>query len=210
MKRNLLSILICLVSGFTFAQPRLQQEEMYVGVHAGAIASMAIFSPDVAQEITKPYLGANGGFIFRYSGHKVCGLQVELNYMQRGWRESTTGVVRGIDYLELPFLTHLAFGNKFRGFINLGPQIGYALRETTTNLIGTPTLPQHLPIDNRFDWGIAGGLGMLYLSKAGVWQLEARFNYSFDGYYSNSKFAYFSKSIPMSLSLNFAWLWQIK
>ncbi len=214
MKRfSLVSILLLLCFSL-LAQPRLQQEEMYVGVHAGVLASMVTFSPTVEQSATHPFWGANGGFVFRYNGHKVCGLQVELNYMQRGWHETRTGYQRQIDYLELPFLTHLSFGRRFKGFVNLGPQIGYALREKHENLPSDMTnlfpTAQYLSIDNRFDWGIAGGLGMLYNSKAGVYQLEARFNYSFGDYFSNSKFATFARSCPMNLSLNFAWLWPIR
>ncbi len=187
---------------------------MYVGVHGGVMASLVTFSPNIEQDLLKT-LGANGGFVFRYAGHKVCGLQVELNYMQRGWYEKSTGYHRIIDYIELPFLTHLSFGRSFRGFVNLGPQIGYAIREEhknmPSNLDGLSPTAQYLSIDNRFDWGIAGGLGMLYRSKkAGVYQLEARFNYSFGDYFSNSKFATFSRSCPMNISINLGWLWDIK
>ncbi len=214
MKKALFLIVFIVCAVALSAQPRLAQDEMYVGFHAGAIATIVNFSPEVQQTVGNPFLGANGGFVFRYAGHKVCGLQVELNYMQRGWKEERTGFQRTIDYIELPFLTHLYFGRKFRGFVNLGPQIGYAIREesknTPTDLTNLYPTAQYLSIDNRFDWGIAGGLGMLYRSKAGVYQLEARFNYSFGGLYSNSKFATFAQSVPMSLSLNFAWMWQIQ
>ncbi len=214
--RKLLTILLLVCALGLTAQPRLEHDEMYVGVHAGAIATMVSFSPTVQQSASHPFLGANGGFVFRYAGHKVCGVQVELNYMQRGWHETKTGYTRTIDYLELPFLTHLSFGKSFRGFVNLGPQIGYAIRETRP---AVPTLPegeryptaQYLHIDNRFDWGLAGGLGMLYRTpKAGVYQIEARFNYSLGNLYGNSKYDAFSKSFPMSLSLNFAWLWPLR
>ncbi len=213
MRRSLLFLLlVCSLS--LAAQPHLEQPEMYVGFHGGVMASMVSFTPDIDQDLLQT-LGTNGGLVFRYAGHKVCGLQIELNYMQRGWYETKTGYQRIIDYIELPFLTHLAFGRKFRGFVNLGPQIGYAIREEhkhiPSDLTGLQPTAQYMSIDNRFDWGIAGGLGMLYRSKkAGVYQLEARFNYSFGDYFSNSKFATFGRSCPMNISINLGWLWDIK
>ncbi len=218
MKRTLIFILFIASTLSLTAQPQLKQPEMYVGVHGGVMASLVQFTPSIEQDLLQT-LGANGGLVFRYAGHKVCGLQVELNYMQRGWYEQKTGYRRTIDYIELPFLTHLSFGRSFRGFVNLGPQIGYAIREDHKNMPDltangegqTANGAQYLPIDNRFDWGIAGGLGMLYRTKkAGVYQLEARFNYSFGDLFSNSKFATFSRSCPMNISINLGWLWDIK
>ncbi len=197
------------------AQPRLLEEEMYVGVHGGVIASMVSFTPTIEQSALNPQLGGNGGLIFRYAGHKVCGLQVELNYMRRGWHEVETNYTRNIDYIEVPFLMHLSVGKKFRGFLNLGPQIGYAIHESEANrpvkFVTGQHIAQYNPIDTPFDWGLAGGLGMLYRTKnAGVYQLEARFNFNFGDIFSNHKADYFSKSSIMSLSLNLAWLWQLK
>ncbi len=214
MKRTLIFILLVAGALSVAAQPRLDRPEMYVGIHGGVMASLVQFTPSIEQDLLQT-LGANGGLVFRYAGHKVCGLQVELNYMQRGWYEKATGYRRTIDYIELPFLTHLSFGRSFRGFLNLGPQIGYAIREQHENmpadLSGLSPTAQYLSIDNRFDWGIAGGLGILYRTKkAGVYQLEARFNYSFGDLFSNSKFATFGRSCPMNISINLGWLWNVK
>lgn len=217
-KRAHILLLLAMLSTYMLAQPHLRYPEMYVGVHGGVMASMVTFTPTVANmtPITNAcILGGNGGLVFRYSGHKCCGLQVELNYMQRGWREKNTeaGVdyQRHLDYLELPFLTHIYFGKpQWRGFINLGPQIGYCLRDAAS---GTSAVAgkQYAPIDNRFDWGVAGGLGFYFRShNAGLYQLEARFNYSLGTLYSNRAADYFSASNAMNLSINLAWMWEIK
>lgn len=209
MKR-LLVIFFCLLGGVIglLAQPRLERDEMYVGVHAGILASMVGFSPAVEQSALNPYLGPNAGLVFRYSGQKCCGLQVELNYMQRGWHETPIGYRRRLDYVEMPFLTHIWFGRKFRGFVNLGPQVGFLVHESHYGL-PEKVQPQHLPLNKHFDWALAAGLGMLYRSIAGVWQLEARFNYSFGDVFANHKTDYFSRSNCMNLSLNLAWFWQV-
>ena len=211
------------MSVYMVSQPRLTEPEIYIGVHGGALATIVNWNPQVVgtnEVFNHALLSGNGGLVFRYSKHKCCGLQVEINYMQRGWRENgqdtinhlSVAYTRRLDYIEVPILAHIYFGkNKFRGFINLGPQLGYCFHESekgTKHLIETT---QYNAIDHPFDWGIAGGLGFYARSeKAGLFQLEARFNYSMGNLYDNHTWAYFDSSNTMSLSLNLAYMWQIK
>lgn len=203
------------LSTLIMAQPRLRRPEIYVGGHAGVMASTVLFNPRFdGMDILKSPLSVNGGLVFRYAGHKVCAIQAEINYMQRGWREVGTDVDyrRQLDYIEVPLLMHLYFGKKhFRGFLNLGPQIGYCFRDVS---YGTPNplyAHQYEKIDKPFDWGVAGGLGVYYrTNKIGLFQLEARMNYSFGGVFGTSKIDYFTSASPVNLSVNFAYLWEIK
>ena len=219
LRHIFITMLLLILSIAVSAQPRLRTPEMYVGVHAGAMASTMLFKPNIAQiDIMQSPLTINGGLVFRYAGHKVCAIQTELNYMQRGWRETITlgqttmNYTRQLDYIEIPLLMHLYFGKeRFRGFFNLGPQIGYCIRDVATSLPEGVTAPHYLPIDKPFDWGLAGGLGCYYRTRhIGLFQLEARFNFSMGTTYNNRKVDYFSQSNAMNLSLNFAYLWEIK
>lgn len=219
LRHIFITILLLILSIAVGAQPRLRTPEMYVGAHAGAMASTMLFKPNIANiDIMQSPLTINGGLVFRYAGHKVCAIQTELNYMQRGWRETITlgqttmDYTRQLDYIEIPLLMHLYFGKeRFRGFFNLGPQIGYCIRDVATPLPEGVTAPHYLPIDKPFDWGLAGGLGCyLRTRKIGLFQLEARFNFSMGTTYNNRKVDYFSQSNAMNLSLNFAYLWEIK
>ena len=162
-------------------------------------------------QVCKPWIS--------YAEHRICALQVECNYMQRGWAEvyETQGVAptiytRQLHYIELPFLMHIALGKQmFRVFLNFGPQIGYCIRDIATQLPSTITSPQYQPIEKPFDWGLAGGLGCYYRTKKiGLFQLEARFNFSMGTTYNDRKVDYFSQSNAMNLSLNLAYLWEIK
>lgn len=219
LRHIFITMLLLILSIAVSAQPRLRTPEMYVGAHAGAMASTMLFKPNIANiDIMQSPLTINGGLVFRYAGHKVCAIQTELNYMQRGWRETITlgqttmDYTRQLDYIEIPLLMHLYFGKeRFRGFFNLGPQIGYCIRDVATPLPEGVTAPHYLPIDKPFDWGLAGGLGCyLRTRKIGLFQLEARFNFSMGTTYNNRKVDYFSQSNAMNLSLNFAYLWEIK
>jgi len=223
MRRVGIILVILLLGLKAVAQPRLREPEMYVGLHGGVLFSMTLFTPKVAGSdilTDRTLLSGNGGLVFRYVGHKVCGFQVELNYMQRGWRENTDEVdgnfvhyTRRLNYFEVPFLAHIYFGKTVRGFLNLGPQIGVCFLEqesgTKNKMVGQQA--QYQPIDNKFDWGVAGGLGMLVrTSKVGTFQLEARVSYSLGDYFSNKKTDPFSHSNSLDVSANIGYMWEIK
>ena len=212
------------LSGTLAAQPRLRKPEIYIGAHGGVIASTVLFNPKVGgmKPITDGcILGGTGGLVFRYSEQKCCAVQVELNYMTRGWREYSEATetsaafnyTRKLHYLELPFLMHIYFGSQtWRGFVNVGPQIGYCIKdEGGEGVKQTTEVHQYMSIDNAFDWGVAGGLGFYCRTKnAGLYQFEARFNYSLGTLFSSKTSDYFRQSNSMNLSLGIAWMWEIK
>lgn len=214
---KLLAVLL-LVATHVAAQPRLERSEMFVGAYGGATASTVFFSPRVGgmDDLLKVPIGFNAGLVFRYGAHKVCAFQVEAGYAQRGWREysESAGVdyYRKLHYVQVPFMAHIHFGGAhFQGFVNLGPQIAYCVASEESGTKQTTSVYQYRPIDHPFDWGLAGGLGFYGMHrKAGVFQLEARVHYSFGSLYNNSRAEHFAASNTLTLSLNFAYLWQIK
>jgi hypothetical protein len=222
MRRIAIVITLVVLGMLVHAQPRLKKPEIFFGVHGGAMMSSMLFNPSVTQlDLLAGPLSGNGGLVFRYAEHKVCAVQVECNYMQRGWSEKwntpigSTQYTRRLHYIEVPLLMHLYFGKKqFKGFFNLGPQIGYCFREdveTKGNSYMVWEETQHLPIDHPFDWGLAAGLGMYYHSRnAGVFQLEARCNFSLGGAFKTGQMDYFKMANAMGISLNLAYLWEFK
>lgn len=223
IRRYILFAILVLTGTVLMAQPRLDKPEIFLGAHGGVKASTMLFSPSVKQlDILHSPLTPNGGLVFRYAEHKVCALQVECNYMQNGWAEvygteasNQTIYTRKLHYIQVPFLMHLGFGRKgFRGFFNLGPQIGFCVADqsywSNTNALQQNQL-QHQPIDNKFDWGAAAGLGCYYKSqKAGVFQLEARFHFSLGGAFDVGQLEHFKMANPMGISLNLGYLWEFK
>ena len=212
-------ILLCCIASLA-AQPRLMEREYYLGVHGGATASTMLFKPKVTNmtPITNAVvLGGNGGLVFRYAGHKYCGLQVELNYMQRGWREkgkeNDVDYSRRLHYVEIPFMSHIYFGDKVRGYLNIGPEIGFCVAESAA---GTPNDNlkepyQYGKVDKPFDWGFIGALGICFRTPhAGLYQLEARFDYSLGDVFNTRATDYFSAANPIDLSINLAWMWEFK
>ena len=221
--RGYILILLLVITQMIAAQNRLSTPEIFLGVHGGVKASTMLFKPTVqALDILHSPLSPNGGLVFRYAEHRICALQVECNYMQRGWAEvyetqgaASTIYTRQLHYIELPFLMHIALGKqKFRVFLNFGPQIGYCFGEETK--VTNPgsyefTAKQHGEITNRFDWGAAAGLGCYYrTNKIGVFQLEARFNYSLGALFDVGQLQHFKLASPMGLSVNVGYLWEFK
>ena len=141
---------------------------------------------------------------------------MELNYLHRGWAEKSDEgrYNRSLHYIELPIFMHLNFGSELcRWFLNLGPQIGYCVKDEGNNgvLVNGSASPEYELIDHRFDWGIAAGTGFYFQTKkAGIYQLEIRFDYSFGGVYGTSVTDYFNMASPMDLSINLAYMWKFK
>lgn len=212
--------LLCLVIGSVQAQPRLRTPEYYVGFHGGISASTVIFSPTVQQmtPITNAcILGGNGGFVFRYAGHKYCAFQMELNYAGHGWAEGknqTERYYRRLHFIELPILFHLNFGTDIgRWFFNIGPMIGYCVKDDGNygTLVNGADQTQYQAIHKPFKWGATAGTGFyINTAKAGQYQFEVRFNYSVGGIYGTGAADHFKMASPMDLSVNLGWLWPVR
>jgi hypothetical protein len=208
MRKLWISILIA-VSVSLSAQTRLDNPEMYIGANLGVTESMAMFTPTVNQGLL---MGFNGGIVFRYIAEKNVGMQAELNFSQRGWRETYGIYSKQLNYIELPFMTHIYIGNKNRAFFNLGPKISFLLSEKTlSNKTGSSTDVQHITaVQHPFDYGLCAGLGILFNVNGKILQLDTRANYGLSDLFDNSKTDYFSKSNNFNLSVNLAWLFRVK
>lgn len=112
-------------------------------------------------------------------------------------------------YLQIPLFARLGWGRErkgLQGFLQVGPQLGIFLSEsTTTNLIDgeEPTEQrsssiveqESKPVEKKFDYGIAGGAGIEFsVPKVGHFMLEGRYYYGLGNIFGNSKSDYFGKS----------------
>jgi hypothetical protein len=116
---------------------------------------------------------------------------------------------RKITYLQIPIFARLGWGRErkgLQGFFQVGPQIAFMLSEkTTTNLVPgyAPTEArasnivnqETMPVEKKFDYGIAGGAGLEFsMPKVGHFLLEGRYYYGLGNIFGNSKSDYFGKS----------------
>ena len=164
-----------LVLALLFALPAAAQlgEERHnfaVGINGGLNMSSVSFNPKIKLNTLNTM---SMGVTMRYMSEKyfkmMCGVQMEINYSQRGWDEkieddSGNSYSRTMNYLEIPFMAHLAFGKDAlnRGvkvFFNAGPQIGFFLGDNEKiNWTTSTTRPEHgKEVENKFDYGITAG-----------------------------------------------------
>ena len=158
------------------------------------------------------------GVTMRYMSEKyfkmMCGVQMEINYSQRGWSEkiedgSGNTYSRTMNYVEIPLLAHLAFGKDAlnRGvkfFINAGPQIGFFLsdKEEMSDNWDTSQRPNGVTeqygkaVENKFDYGIAAGAGLELSTGIGHFLLEGRYYMGLFIRYNQIRQAHPKKILP--------------
>ena len=185
-----------------------------------------------------------GGLSFRYVCEKyfktIASVYAEINYASIGWKENIltredkpvinaiTGMAekysRTINYIQIPVMAHLAWGKEDKGFnffLNLGPQFGVYLDESTSmnfNLAqrniadrATSVVAQDtMAVENKFDYGIALGLGAEYsIPRAGHILLEARYYYGLGNIYGDTKRDYFGSSNFGNILVKLTYLFDI-
>lgn len=213
---------IALPSAGQIGKPR---KEFAIGANAGAVHSSVSFVPSIRQQFN---LGKTFGATARYTSEKffflICGAQMEVNYVDRGWNElieDGTGneYKRHLSYLEIPFYAHLGVGREARGaqgFLNIGPQIGFLLDSSEQYGGQEPWDITHRPnnvieqygkdIEHSFEYGISGGLGVEIKTGAGNFILEGRYYFGLSDLFYNSKKDFFARSANNTIYVKVAYM----
>lgn len=223
------------------AQVGEHRNTLSIGVNGGYDLTTIRFSPKVVQSMKG---GFTGGITARYTVEKyfstIASVQAEVNFAQLGWKEdiqtinntpvinSVTGVAekyeRTINYVQIPFMTHLAWGKEDKGlnfFVNAGPQFGFYLGESTSTNFDFVTRntadrannvaeQETMSVQKKFDYGITAGLGMEYaMPRVGRFLMEARYYYGLGNIYRDSKKDYFGSSNFSTITIKMAYLFDI-
>ena len=219
MKKSfyILTILLLMFGIRSQAQVESPRSILEVGVSGGMNLSRMEFQPSIRQKLLQ---GVNGGISARYTSEKyfsmICAAQVEINFAQRGILEdfddgTSNYYSRTINYIEVPFFAHVSWGKEERGFqffLNLGPQFGFFLSENEKyngdwNTANRPSSIRPLygkGTENKFEYGIAGGLGLEYKSKIGNFFIEGRYFYGLSDIFKNSKTDDFGRSANTTIT----------
>ena len=131
---------------------------------------------------------------------------------------------RRINYIQIPVMARLGWGRERRGFqafFQIGPQVGIYMNESTnTNIVpghGTQTArssvvvaQETMPVEKKFDYGIAGGAGIEFSHpKVGHFLLEGRYYFGLGNIYGNTKQDYFGKSNHGTIVIKMSYLFDI-
>lgn len=210
-------IVVVLLLVWTFcsaleAQRSTYPRSLWVGVRGGISFSRYMFVPSVTQSM---YQGKSVGLSTRWDLEKGASLQVELNYVETGWKERFDDVSlasqRRLRYVEMPLLTHLYLGTEtLRFFVNIGPFVGYRLSDehiaTGSTFTDTQLLRQTMPIKHSLAWGLTGGPGIsLLLGKRHRLEVDARISYNFQDVWGNSLTDAYSQSTELRMAGSIAY-----
>ncbi len=189
---------------FSFAFFALAAAHAQFGIKAGTnIATMAEEGEDVSRDDIKNR-SVNGlvlGLTYEANFADIISLQPELLFSQSGGSNSytilgtTTRTKYKINYLELPVLAKLKFGNAnqegFGFHIAAGPWLGFALSghynsKTTAGETVISEFDRDYSFDDednakRLNYGMIGGAGLSF----GQLVLDLRYNYGFNNLLDN-------------------------
>ncbi|MDR2843373.1 MAG: PorT family protein [Candidatus Symbiothrix sp.] len=188
-------LLFLLVSWMGYSQETDFQPEWAFGMNGGITLSEVGFVPRIPQELL---VQSSGGLTARYIQEDHFGLQLELNYSLRGWKHEVDTAIylnhyaESLLYLELPLMTHIYFnlGNRTRLIFNVGPQISYHIGEKVLekNIVNHDyDFYEHPQVQNKFDYGITGGLGMELRTGIGHFILEGRYFFGLSDIFYNGR-----------------------
>ena len=209
-KRTLILIALLALGLSARAQYQFLKPELGVGVNQGVNLMPRVgFTPSVEQEFDVRY---HGGVTLRYAIQRHFGVQAEVNYSRLGWKEiDDNGTYkRQLDYLEIPFLSHLSFGRRVtRVIIHLGPEFRFLLHESASGYADGGE-QRSMSIDNRFDFGLTGGLGVEFRTRsAGFFLLEARYNFGLSNLFDDDPGSQFSRSGNQAILVSFTYLYDV-
>jgi hypothetical protein len=134
---------------------------------------------------------------------------------------------RQLTYIQVPMMARMGWGRErsgFQFFFQLGPQVGFFLNDKVTTNFGykdrnlasrvgvMKTAAQDtLSIQRKFDYGIAGGVGLEYSHpKIGHFMLEGRYYYGLGDIFNNSKSDFFGRSNLGNIVIKLTYLYDIK
>jgi hypothetical protein len=218
------------------AQRNTFLQEIAVGVNGGMNFSKVSFLHNV------PYLsnqlgdmgmrsGLRFGLTTRYIAQKHFGVQLELNFQQGGWSErfrarsinevlfEDVTISRRINYLEVPLLAHIYFGNKARFFVNLGPKLGFVISYgDLNNSLSAEQLAAFEKRDpriydegyNAIDYGFSGGVGMDFRIGRLHTIVEGRYTFGFADLYSSTKKDVFQRSNNQNVAVILTFMLPVK
>lgn len=192
--------------------PTLVFSQAQIGLRSGYTLSSIAFKPDNKSKII-PGEGVDLGLIVKHFDNKWVGFQGEMYLTHRGYQApfaDTINIKRVNSYLELPifFQTHLKISSLFL-HANVGCYAAYLLSAKegydSTGSWSMDKVKFNVLKDNRFDYGLAGGVGLSYEFKWGTIQAEVRIMYGygdlFDHTYSGMPKE--SKSVVQNVNISY-------
>jgi len=174
-----------------------------------------IFDPEIDQ-VGK--LGVTFGVMYQSFLRHHVGVQIEFNFVQKGWTEKVDDNNKfktTLNYLELPLLTHIYIGrgkNKF--FFLAGPNIGYLISSSESSF--NPAIEDQITYrmtsanEKKFSYGVIGGGGISRTTGIGRFQAHFNYNFGLSQIFEKQQDSDPDYSQNQTVSLTIAYLWEIR
>ena len=157
--------------------------EINIGVSQGIGLSRVAFYPSVDQGLLTGY---TGGLLLRTITEPHLGIQLEVNYLKRGWTEkfiASGDYTRNQEIITVPVMTHIYFGKQTKTRLQfvIGPYIAYLLSDSETMTV-SDTLEYKdyygKSVAHAFEFGFSGGVAVSFRTKLGIFELQGKYNHS--------------------------------
>lgn len=194
-----------------FGQTEEYTPSYSLGIKQGINYSTVNFSPGIDQGLT---LGYTGGLVFKYQSEKNWAIQLELNYIQKGWKENldtiSNSYSRKLDYVELPLITHIVLGKRpqLKYYINLGTSFAYLLSEQENVTVNNELYRREYyekEVENYFDYSVLGELGLIFNTGIGEFQIGIRYQLTLTDLFKTTTTTIFDNSQNQLFNLSLAY-----
>lgn len=209
------------------AQVGEQRNDFSVGFNGGYLTTKMDFNPAIKQSYkSSPTFGFSARYICEKYFSTICGVLLEVNYANMGWKEliedgSGNTYSRDLTYIQVPVLMQLGWGYERRGckfIFEAGPQLGYNLGSTGHQGGGTWDVSKRpnnvveqydLTVKHKIDYGITAGIGIELSTAIGHFLLDGRYYFGLGDTFDNSTSAPFTRSAHQTITGKLTYLFDI-
>jgi hypothetical protein len=168
--------------------------ETYVGLQGSAGFSRVAFDPRVTEDL-KP--SQSFGLVLRHVSEPHVGVQLEVNYTQKGWienRDSLGTYTRSRSVADIPVTAAFIAGKgKVRAVVTLGPYVSLRLKDEEKIALTDDRYAFSYyghALADRWEFGFTGGISLEWHAPVGVFALRATYAHSLTNVFLLSGDAY--------------------
>lgn len=186
--KNILVVLSFVSIGITTLYAQLSNRYDW-GIEGGPNLSTFRMSKNPYKE-AKPMIYGSAGFIFQFNMKKILSFKTGFSYQRKGYLDPNPLYVNDIgnylgptknvytyDYITLPLLVKASFGKQVKFFVNAGPYVGFLIGRKKQEIYDHDVVYETSGASSyqRFDFGVAGGIGItIPIKKSWMMHAEVR------------------------------------
>lgn len=208
MKKFLFFVLVLFNCKVLVAQKRIFEPHLKIGCSTGMAFSRVDFQPYKKQE----FVSSNAlNFELFYSSQPYVGIKLGFGKLEKGWKiknDSLGTYVRKLEYYQIPFTTHIEIWQprNFNLLIDIGPYIAFLKKETEyASSDANIEIFHGKSIDNKFEFGFIGGIGIQYSYKIHSLFLTINYLNSLTNIFNPTEDFQFFSSRNQTLTINFGY-----